>query len=302
MELTGNSVAKVNLFLGIKGRDTEGYHLLDTFIQPIRLCDTLIITYPHPTLTLEISYEERLPIMELPSIEENIVMKAVNLFSQKIGEEIKVKIQLIKRIPVAGGLGGGSCDAATTLLLLNKVLGFPLQESDLYKIGIRLGMDVSFFLNPVPSLWTGRGEVFVKSFTPLNFFCILVNPNVKLSTTEVYTQYDVLCSSLSLTEQVSGDNILTHLCLSYERGDIESIQETIYNSLEKPACSLQPLVEEVFIFLKECGIKRPFLSGSGPTVCAIVGSQQDAKEVVERIGKERKEWWCRYVPTYVERK
>lgn len=256
--------AKVNLFLRVLGRRSDGYHEIRTFIHPIALFDELTISRIEDGLVVDCG-QENLP--------DNLVTKAAQLFFNRVGKSPGVKIDLLKRIPIGGGLGGGSSDAAGTLLGLNQLYGYPLSKDVLYKVCLELGMDVPFFLESRPALCSGRGEVIEKRYNSIRFWCVLVNPGKGLSTKSVY-------SNLILTESRAGDNIFRFST----------------NDLEEPAIKLCPEIGDIKELLIKAGAIKSFVCGSGSTVCGIVKEKREAEEVMRRIGKEgSRDWWIKAV-------
>lgn len=266
-QITLRPWAKVNLWLRVLGRRSDGYHEIRTLIHPISLFDELVISRTEGGLIVD--YKEG----DLP---DNLVTKAARLFFEKIGESPAVRINLLKNIPIGGGLGGGSSDAANTLLGLNQLYGYPLSVDSLYKICLELGMDTAFFLLPRPALCTGRGEVIEKRYNGIKFWCVLVNPRKVLSTKMVY-------DNLTLTEERQGDNIFRFSS----------------NDLEKTAIRLCPEIGDIKGLLNKSGAKRSFVCGSGSTVCGMLRKKIDAEEVMHRVSRELpKDWWIEAVSSY----
>lgn len=257
--------AKINLYLKVLGKRSDGYHEIYTLIHPIALFDELVISCIEDGLIVDCGQED------LP---DNLVTKAAQLFFNKIGESPRVKIDLLKRIPIGGGLGGGSSDAASTLLGLNQLYGYPLSKDVLYKICLELGMDVPFFLESRPALCTGRGEIIEKRYDSIKFWCVLVNPGKILSTKEVYKSLN-----LALTGLEAGDNI-----------------SRFSNDLESSAIRLCPEIGDIKELLIKAGAINSFVCGSGSTVCGLVNEKREAEEVMRRIGKEgSRDWWIKVV-------
>lgn len=178
------SPAKVNLFLRIVKRRSDGYHELASLFQAIDLFDTLdfsmddvdTFTCSDPTL---------------PNDDSNLVLKALRLFKTKTGIRKNFKIHLEKLIPQQAGLGGGSGNAATTLWALNRLCGDPATESQLMQWGSEIGSDISFFLSTGTAYCTGRGEI-IESLAPLDSTLLsIIKPPIGLSTPQVYSKVDV---------------------------------------------------------------------------------------------------------------
>ena len=160
LSLELSSPCKVNLLLNILGKREDGFHELETVMQPVRLHDNLSFHRTGSDIQLTCS-EATLPVDA-----RNLVHRAARAFLDTAGLREGVKVHLEKRIPLAAGLGGGSGNAATTLLGLNELFGEPLRHEDLHRLASSLGSDIPFFLQKRPALATGRGEII----TPLEPF------------------------------------------------------------------------------------------------------------------------------------
>src|SRR6185503_17750163 len=152
MALEKNSPCKVNLLLNILGRRADGFHELETVMHPVNVCDRLSFERGGRGVALTCSDAS------LPTDSGNLVHRAATAFLEAAQINDGVRVYLEKRIPVAAGLGGGSGNAATTLLGLNELFGSPLSAGQLQELAARLGSDVPFFLQDQPALATGRGE------------------------------------------------------------------------------------------------------------------------------------------------
>lgn len=285
MQITLRPWAKINLYLKILGKRSDGYHEIRTLIHPIALFDELTIKRIRDGLIINCRLEG-LPIgQDVPPKKDNLVTRAVKIFFERIGEPPKVEIDLVKRIPINGGLGGGSSDAANTLLGLNQLFEYPLAVSILNKICLELGMDVPFFLEQKPAICTGRGEIIEKRIESVRFFCVLVNPGKGLATKDVYKMFN-----LDLTGRKTMDNIFDFVWPQ----PINKV--TVYNDLENPAISLCPEIRDILELLKRTGVIKSFVCGSGSTVCGLVENKEEAEEVMRKIEEERDPgWWIKAI-------
>ena len=178
--------AKINLGLEIVGKRPDGFHELRTVFQTISLSDRLVFEYPARRFSL------RTRGGALPSLRENLVFRAARAFGRIAGALPRVRITLSKRIPVAAGLGGGSSDAAVTLLTLNRIAGRPLDRETLATIAARLGSDVPFFLTGGTALGLGRGEIVrpLRDLQPARV--MLLVPDFGVSTREAFRMVETL--------------------------------------------------------------------------------------------------------------
>lgn len=261
--------AKINLGLKVMGLRPDGYHEIETTMQMVALFDEL---------TFEIR-EEGIELISdgevIPSIEGNIVNKAFILLSREArGRGVKIKLK--KNIPVAAGLGGGSSDAAATLLGLNKLWGTGLKKEDLIYLGSRLGSDVPFFLFGPSALARGRGDTLTP-LRPLNTWVLLINPNLSVSTSWVYQSYDKFEGLISETKLLTKrrDNIKLPSLLKSETRYI--------NDLEKVTIRSYPEVMRIKEELLDSGAEVALMSGSGPTVFGIFLEKSSAEVASKRF-------------------
>lgn len=260
--------AKINCFLRVVGRRADGYHLLETMMQKVALYDEIELT--------PISQGIQLHCLgaDLPTGADNLVHRAAALFLQSLREATGkeppgVRLQLTKRIPVAAGLGGGSSDAAATLLGLNRLLGTDLAPETLAAMGLQLGADVPFFLAPSPAaLATGIGEV-LRPVAPLaGYRILLVNPGFAVATRWVYQNF-------SLTNKERAGNLSASRDCEVAGGVGERLptawspcQDT-GNDLETVTVAKYPEIGRLKEELLRLGATLSLMSGSGPTVFAL---------------------------------
>lgn len=276
-ELVLRPWAKINLFLKVLGKRSDGYHEILTLIHPVALFDELIIKRIDSGLIVDCGQD---------SLPDNLVTKAAQLFFNRIGESPQVEINLLKKIPIGGGLGGGSSDAASTLAGLNRLYNYPLNSDTLYNICLKLGMDVPFFLDPSPALCTGRGEVIERRYNNIKFFCVLINPDKILKTQAVYNKL-----SLALTGHKTSDSISR-----FSENELDNIAKYIHNDLEIPAMELCPEIKDIVQLLNNAGARQSFVCGSGSTVCGLVKERDSAEEVMKKVLlKGSRDWWVKVV-------
>lgn len=265
------SPAKVNLFLKVLKKRSDGYHDIITVMQPISLYDEIY---------LDISDGKGIFIecdnKTIPSDKTNIAFKAAEAFFSKTGFAKKVSIKIKKNIPVAAGLGGGSSNAASVLMGLNKMLGAGLSKKDLMEIGEKLGSDVPFFIFGGSAIATGRGEKLEKIELP-KFWYVIINPGFPVSTAWAY-------ENLDLTKKQENINIP----FLKKRVNSFSIEDILENDLESVTVKKYPDIENIKASLKNLGAKGAMMSGSGPTVFGIFEDERAAKSAFDRIKKDSK--------------
>ncbi len=260
--------AKINLTLDIVGTDQKGYHLIDSIFQSVSLKDEITVQKTE-TLGLSVS----MPDTNVKS-EENIVFFAAERFFGTAKLEPCVKICIKKGIPLSAGLGGGSCDAAVTLLALNKIFNYPLDDEQLFEIALSLGADVPFALKGGTMRATGIGEKLEKLPDAPNCFMVLIKNGVKPSTKEMYARLD------ALTEMEHPDT--QNAVKAINKGDLKGL----CNEAKNVFAQLWDL-KVINDLLKPTSPLAVSLSGSGPTVFAVYETQSDALMALQ-LAKEQK--------------
>jgi 4-diphosphocytidyl-2-C-methyl-D-erythritol kinase len=260
--------AKVNLYLRVVGRRPDGYHEVVTVMQPLTLTDALTVTLAGEGISLTCDRPE------LPLGEENLVWRAAQRFQEETGFKPGVRLNLGKRIPVAAGLGGGSSDAAGTLLALNELAGMPLSKDRLHGLASRLGADVPFFLSREPAVGRGTGTQ-LSPVTLLPYWYLLVNPGVPLSTRWVYENLDL-----------AGLEGLPAL----EAWDPEHPETWVRNDLGTVAIQRFPELAQLLTGLQEAGAWCQGVSGSGPTVFGLFHTREAAREAGLSLRRTFRGW------------
>jgi len=265
--LTVLSPAKLNLVLDVVGKRPDGFHELRTIFERISLSDQIILTRNKSN---KISIRCAHP--HVPRSPKNLAVKAAMLLRQDFSITEGLDINIIKNIPVAAGLAGGSSNAAAVLLGLNRLWQIGLNKAQLVNYAARLGSDVAFFLYDTSfALGTGRGEIIRPLEVKTKLWHVLVTPRVKMLTKDVFTRL-----KLNLTNKKDNVNILLPFL---RKGDLMRLAGSLSNDLEPAILSLRP----DFIYLKkkllDAGATGVCFSGSGPSVFALVTSQKHALSV-----------------------
>ena len=289
MALEKNSPCKVNLLLNILRRRPDGFHELETVMHPVNLWDRLSFERAGRNLTLACNDAS------LPVDSGNLVHRAATAFLEAAQINDGVRIHLEKRIPLAAGLGGGSGNAATTLLGLNELFGQPLPPEKLHELAASLGSDVPFFLQTKPALATGRGE----KVQPLDFFpalrgtvFLLIHPGFGISTAWAYQ--NLARFPAALNGQPGRAQKLVSLL---QAGNLAAAGKAFYNSLEAPALEKYPLLALFQEFLRSHGATAALMSGSGSTTFALVPGRKPAETLAEKFkGKFGQTCWTAVVP------
>jgi 4-diphosphocytidyl-2-C-methyl-D-erythritol kinase len=269
------SPCKVNLLLNILGRRADGFHELETVLQPVNLCDE--ITFESAGKGIELSCTEK----SLPTGPDNLVFRAAEKFLATSGISDGVKIHLEKKIPMAAGLGGGSGNAATTLLALNELFGKPLATEKLYEIAASLGSDIPFFLQDKPALGIGRGEQIqsLEKFPALDGKAfLLIHPGFGIATPWAYKNLARFPAALN-GQKGRAQKLISLL----QTGDLKTAAAGFYNSLEAPAFEKFPILQLYQEFLLANGALAALMSGSGSTTFAICENLAAAEALAEKF-------------------
>ena len=261
--------AKVNLYLKVLARREDGYHDLVTVMQPLTLADELRLT-PGKGLSLDCRHPE------VPSGPQNLVWRAAEKFGAATGQVPQVHIELVKKIPVAAGLGGGSSDAAGTLLALNELTGNPLGNETLHELAAELGADVPFFLRPGPAVGRGIGTVL----SPLDlppYWYVLLNPGLAISTAWVYGNLDLQALAQAGAPLPAA-------------WDGEHPEAWVANDLETVTLSRYPELRELLAGLSAAGARVQGMSGSGPTLFGLFHEAEAAQAAAFKLRQNFSGW------------
>ena len=277
MDVERESPCKVNLLLNILGKRNDGFHELETVMHPVALFDHLRFESASSGIELTCSH----PSLACDST--NLVHRAADAFLRAAQIDAGVKIHIEKRIPLAAGLGGGSGNAATTLLGLNALFGSPLSDGTLAEIGATLGSDVPFFLQSKPALATGRGErIQALNFFPAlrDVFIILIHPGFGISTAWAYQ--NLACFPKALNGRPGRAR---ELVSRLETSDLQRAASDFHNSLEAPVLHKYPLLALFQEYLRAHKALATLMSGSGSTTFALLEGPSEAEALSERFAE-----------------
>ncbi len=263
--MTITAPAKINLYLAVEGKRSDGYHELHTILHRISLHDVIEIE-PADRFSLETKG------IKSPETEENLVLKAARLYSRTFGTPA-AKISLYKNIPVGAGLGGGSSDAAATLKALRRIYRKG-SDAELIAIGETLGADVPFFFKGQTAYATGIGtQVTTLPSVDLGWI-VLVKPPESLLTADVYGEL----KAADYKDGLDSESILR----AFYENDISTIGDSLYNSLEAPAFRILPKLKALKNKLVNLGGKT-LLSGSGSTIYSLFDDEGKAKDALVKM-------------------
>ena len=257
--------AKVNYRLDVLRRRADGYHDLRMIMQRIDICDDIIMKLKD-TPGIEVSCGKQ----GVPDGPDNIAWQAANALLQRSALNFGIEISIMKNIPVAAGLGGGSSDAAAVLMGVNELLDLRLNDDQLMEIGGKLGADVPFFIFKSCALAEGAGDRLTRVAAIPDVWLVLVNPNIHVSTAWVY-------KNLQLTTNRDA-NIIPLLYNS-----IEDICSVLGNDLESVTIRSFPIIGEIKQRLLAAGARGSLMSGSGPTVFGLFEDETRARQAAHEL-------------------
>ena len=275
---------KVNLFLSVGAPGPDGYHPLTTVFQAVRLIETVTArrqsTQDHGTVTLTL--EE--PDAEVPTDASNLAVRAAELLSETTGVSEGVDLLLRKRVPVAGGMAGGSADAAATLVACNALWGTGLSLPELSALAARLGADVPFPLTGATAVGSGRGDLVTPIMTRGAYHWVFALAEEGLSTPAVFRRFDELAGAGGGASAGSGGgpavrDVPEALTAALRAGDARALAAALHNDLQVAAVDLRPELAEVIAVAEGAGALRAVVSGSGPTIAALVEDPGSAQRV-----------------------
>ncbi len=267
------SPAKINLHLAVLGKRPDGYHNIASLMQLVGLYDELTFEPQAGNIVINC------PDSGLPVNEDNIVFRAARAIFALKEYAGGVKIEIRKEIPIAAGLGGGSGNAATTLLALNELFCFHLTLTELLALGKNLGADVPFFIFGKTAWATGIGEELTATAPLPPSWLVLVNPGFELSTRAIYE---------SLNLRLTTEPVNYSIPAIYSQDDLI---RGLKNDLEAAAIKLHPEIEEIKRILISAGALGSMMSGSGPTVFGIFQTEKRAREAANSIVRRVPATW-----------
>jgi 4-diphosphocytidyl-2-C-methyl-D-erythritol kinase len=261
--------AKVNLQLSVGPREADGYHNLVSVFQAVSLFDDVTVTKSHEGsgVTISVTGEQTHGV---PEDSSNLAVKAALLIAEKFEFDADVHIEVKKSIPVAGGMAGGSADAAATLVAMDALYKLEATREELLELGGLLGSDVPFMIAGGTAVGTGRGDQLTAALSRGTYHWVFALSSVGLSTPAVYGECDRMRAELEVAAPKVSD-VLMQALLS---GDPAQVGAALSNDLQNPACSLRPALSLVLEVGRDYGALGAIVSGSGPTVAFLVADEE----------------------------
>jgi 4-diphosphocytidyl-2-C-methyl-D-erythritol kinase len=272
--------AKINWALSVIRKRSDGYHDILSIVQAIDLYDYLAF---EESDNIEIQTNSTI------RMENNLVYKAIIALKNFTGIKKGIRVTLKKEIPIGGGLGGGSSDAASTLKALNEFWRLKLSLENLIQIGASIGSDIPFFLNLPICIIEGRGEIVKPLKIDKTYTLLLVKPSFGISTKWAYESLNLKTQLTENYEKIN--NNIWQLYQNLKKGDIENLY--LWNDLEVVVSKQYPEIEMIKKMLIKAGAKVSLMSGSGATVFGLFNDEKEALEASEVF----KGYWVKVVKT-----
>ena len=268
---------KINIGLDVIRKREDGYHDLDMIMQTVGVYDDLIISRKDGTQTYEIEVSTDADV--LPNDKGNLAFMAAKVLMEAYDIKAKVKIHINKRIPIAGGMAGGSADCAAVLRGVNQLFQLGLTDEQLQEYGVKLGADVPYCIVGGTKRAQGIGEILTDLPTPPKCYVIIAKPDAFVSTKFVYSHIR--------PAQIENHPDIDGIIESIKAGDLYGMCEKIANVMEDVTIPEYPIIQKVKDILKSNGAVNALMSGSGPTVFGIYDDEEKAKQSMDALsGKE----------------
>lgn len=261
--------AKVNLQLSVGPREADGFHNLVSVFQSISIYDDVTISKSHEGsgVTISVTGEHTHGV---PEDGNNLAVKAAQLIAQRNDFDADVHIEVKKSIPVAGGMAGGSADAAATLVGMNALFNLEMGSEAIHALGAELGSDVPFMISGGTAIGQGRGDQLTAALSRGKYHWVLALSTVGLSTPAVYGECDRLRADIDVAAPKVSDALMQALLT----GDPVAVGALLTNDLQAAACSLRPALSLILEVGRDYGALGAIVSGSGPTVAFLVADEE----------------------------
>ena len=280
--ITLDTPAKINLTLEILGKRPDGYHELRSIVMPVSLMDTVSVTSTYAQVAMTLTVSAGVDVSKIGAADRNLAVRAARLMQERYRINAGARIHIHKRIPIGGGLGGGSADAAGVILGLNRLWELGLSREELMALGADLGSDVPALVHGGAVLMEGRGERVRGLFDgdpPAaceGFWLVIANPGVMCPTPDVYRKWRG-----DLTPPPS---ILHNMTSSVRTSDVSAAAEALYNGLQRGVFESYPEVAQTATRLQEAGCLGVLLSGSGASVFGLARDEAHGQSISRKLG------------------
>ncbi|WP_432561075.1 4-(cytidine 5'-diphospho)-2-C-methyl-D-erythritol kinase [Kineococcus sp. SYSU DK003] len=279
--VTARASAKVNLLLQVGPRRDDGFHDLVTVFQAVSLHEDVTAT-PADEYGITVESVGGTDVSGVPLDGSNLALRAARLLAERAGVDEPVHLHVRKEVPVAGGMAGGSADAAAALVACDALWRLHSGLDGLAELGAELGSDVPFGLHGRTAVGTGRGDRLVPVLTTASFSWVFVLGTAGLSTPAVFAECDRL-RGLDDWSAPPADGRLEAVEFALRSGDVQALGEALSNDLAEAACSLAPELTATLEAGRAAGAVAGVVSGSGPTVALLVSSPAEARRLVRDL-------------------
>ena len=267
---------KLNLFFEVGDAQDDGYHEVASAYQAVSLYEDV---WAEPADDFTVSVSGSVDLSGVPADDRNLALRAARLVAQKIGHTGGVHLDIVKHVPVAGGMGGGSADAAAALVACDALWGADLGTAHLHQLAARLGADVPFALMGGTAIGTGRGDELSPALAKGRFDWVIVPSDVGLSTPEVYAHLDALRTRPDIISATRAPAVDPGVLHALRAGDAIVLAEHVRNDLQAAALSLRPELRDALELGEQAGAIAGMVSGSGPTLAFLAGDPESALEL-----------------------
>ena len=267
---------KLNLFFEVGGVQDDGYHDVASAYQAVSLYEDVWAT-PSDEFTVAIS--GTVDVGDVPADDRNLAVRAARLVAQRIGYTGGVHLDIVKHVPVAGGMGGGSADAAAALVACDALWGSELGGAELQRLAARLGADVPFALMGGTAIGTGRGDQLSPALAKGRFDWVVVPSEAGLSTPEVYAHLDALRARPDIGSGPRVPDVDRAVLQALRAGDPVALAERTRNDLQAAALSLRPELRAALELGERSGALAGLVSGSGPTLAFLTEDPESSLDL-----------------------
>lgn len=261
---------KINLGLDVIRKRPDGYHDLDMIMQMVDVYDDVII---EKKAGEEIVVKADAAV--LSNGKDNLAYMAAKMLFDEFGIKSGVEITIHKRIPIAGGMAGGSSDCATTLIGINEIFNLGLSKQQLMERGVKLGADVPYCVLGGTAIARGIGEVLTPLPTPPQCHVIIAKPPISVSTAYVYGHIR--------PDEITKRPDIEQMTLAIKEQDLNKLSDLLYNVMEEVTVSEYPVIEKLKSIMLENGALNSIMSGSGPTVFGLFDDREKAQAAMKAL-------------------
>lgn len=269
---------KINVFFEVGGVGDDGYHPVASVYQAVSLYEDV---WAEASAEYTIAVTGDVDVSGVPLDESNLAVRAARLVAGRLGWDGGIHLDVRKGVPVAGGMGGGSADAAAALVAVNELLEGHLSPLELRGLAAQLGADVPFAVLGGTAIGTGRGDELAPALARGRFDWVLVTSDEGLSTPAVYGELDRLRSLPDITPDYGVPRIDPGVLQALRGGDVTALAGAIHNDLERAALSLRPGLGDLLAEGRAVGALASVVSGSGPTVALLAADADDARRLAD---------------------